>query len=98
MPSYSEFLDDVVTELQSTKGNSITGVIEGEYFKFYGDVYQLSQFKLSLYDQLLKYNTYEYVKNYFVDYILSFIGGGGTGEGGNPVLPVYKIQNKIIIG
>jgi len=106
MPSYSEFLNDLTNELISIKGNSVNSIINGEYFIFYIGTVQISQFKLSLYDQLLKFNTYSYVYNYFKNYILGFIGGGGgNGSGGgggngsgNPVQPTYKIQNKIIIG
>lgn len=99
-PTYEEFLEEITKELIFLKGNSVNSSIVGEYFVFYIYSTQLSQFKKSLYDQVLKYNTYEYVYNYFKNYILGFIGGGGSeGSGsGSPIEPAYKIQNKIIIG
>ena len=101
MPTYSQFLNDLTNELISIKGNSVNSKISGEYFIFYIGSVQISQFKLSLYDQLLKFNTYSYVYKYFKNYILGFIGGGGTppvsGSGVEPP-PTYKIQNKIVIG
>jgi len=100
-PTYEEFLDEITLELISIKGNSVNSSIIGEYFIFYIDSTQLSQFKKSLYDHLLKYNTYSYVYNYFKNYILGFIGGGGvppiSGSGVEPP-PTYKVQDKIIIG
>lgn len=99
-PTYSEFLDSLTKELRSIKGSSVNSTINGEYFVFYIDSTQLSQFKLSLYDQLLKYNTYLYVYDYFRNYILGFIGGGGSprpsGSNDPEPPPTYKIQRKII--
>lgn len=97
MPSYSEFLEELTNIIIEEKGNVVNSIIENEYFIFYLRSVQISQFKLSLYDQLLKYNTYSYVLNYFKNYIIDFIGGGGENAEGEPI-PVYKIQNKIIIG
>lgn len=97
MPSYSEFLDDLTDELKSIKGNSVNSSIEGEYFIFYIERIQLSQFKLVLYDQLLKYNTYEYVYDYFKNYILGFIGGGSPPNPSGSSAPTFKIQDKIIV-
>lgn len=96
-PSYSEFLEQLTNDLISIKGDSVGSLIEGEYFIFYLGEIQISQFKLSLYDKLLKYNDYTYVYNYFKNYILNFIGGGGESVEGDPI-PLYKIQNKIIVG
>lgn len=101
-PTYEEFRSQLTADLISIKGNSVNSSITGEYFVFYIDSTQLSQFKKSLYDQLLKYNTYSYVYEYFKNYILEFIGGGGivppSGSGLPPPPPTYKIQDKIIIG
>jgi hypothetical protein len=99
-PTYSQFLTALTNELRAIKGSSVNSVISGEYFIFYIDSIQLSQFKLSLYDQLLKYNTYSYVKSYFRKYILEFIGGGGvqaSGSNAPPPPPPFKIQTKIIV-
>jgi hypothetical protein len=99
-PTYSEFLNQLTDELRAIKGSSVNSTNNGEYFVFYIDSTQLSQFKLSVYDQLLKYNTYEYVYDYFRNYILGFIGGGGSprpsGSNDPPPPPAYKIQRKII--
>jgi hypothetical protein len=100
-PTYSQFLTALTNELRAIKGSSVNSVISGEYFIFYIDSIQLSQFKLSLYDQLLKYNTYDGVKEYFRIYILGFIGGGGadrpSGSLEPPAPPPFKIQTKIIV-
>lgn len=104
-PTYSQFLTELTNELISIKGSSVNSVINNGYFIFYVNSIQLSQFKLSLYDQLLKYNTYDGVNgvyDYFKSYILGFIGGGGadrpSGSSAPPPPPPYKIQSKIIIG
>lgn len=100
-PTYSEFLTEITDELIFLKGNSVNSLISGEYFIFYIGNVQISQFKLSLYDQLLKYNKYSYVYGYFKNYILGFIGGGGSRPRGSEAqtpFPTFKIQNKIIIG
>lgn len=99
-PTYEEFLEEITTDLISIKGDSVNSSIVGEYFIFYINSIQLSQFKKSLYDQLLKYNKYSYVYDYFKNYILGFIGGGGVRPSGSGVEPppAYKIQDKIIIG
>lgn len=106
-PTYSQFLTELTNELRAIKGSSVNSAISGEYFIFYIGSIQLSQFKLSLYDQLLKYNTYEGVKgvngvyDYFKNYILGFIGGGGadrpSGSNAPPAPPPFKIQTKIIV-
>jgi hypothetical protein len=100
-PTYSQFLTELTNELRAIKGSSVNSVISGEYFIFYIDSIQLSQFKLSLYDQLLKYNKYDGVYDYFKSYILGFIGGGGadrpSGSTAPPAPPPFKIQTKIIV-